>query len=176
MVTAADDYPVHLDFTGPLEIARWRPLINWLLSFFTVLFTTQIPRPIFDMIVMTYRYEWRTFAFALWMTERYPPFSFMPQSADDGLSPASVSIDPPETLNRWLPLVKWFLAIPHYVVLVALVIGGVFVGIAAFFAVLVTGRYPQGLRDYLVGVNRYRLRVESYVFFLTDRYPPFRLR
>jgi hypothetical protein len=79
-------------------------------------------------------------------------------------------------LNRWLPLVKWFLAIPHYVVLFFLTIGAVVVVIVAWFAILFTGRYPRGLFDYVVGVGRWHNRVTSYAFILvTDAYPPFRL-
>jgi len=79
-------------------------------------------------------------------------------------------------LNRWLPLVKWFLAIPHYVVLFFLSIGAFVVVIVAWFAILFTGRYPRGLFDYVVGVARWHNRVPAYAFILvTDRYPPFRL-
>ncbi len=79
-------------------------------------------------------------------------------------------------LNRWLPLVKWFLAIPHYVVLFFLWIGAVAVVIVAWFAILLTGRYPRGLFDYVVGVARWHNRVVGYALILvTDRYPPFRL-
>jgi hypothetical protein len=76
-----------------------------------------------------------------------------------------------------MPLVKWLLAIPHYIVLFVLVIGAVFAVIIAWFAILFTGRYPRGLFDYVVGVGRWSLRVEAYAFLLlTDRYPPFSLR
>lgn len=79
-------------------------------------------------------------------------------------------------LNRWLVLVKWLLAIPHYIVLFFLTIGAVLVTIAAWFAILFTGRYPRGLFDYVVGVIRWHNRVTAYAFILlTDRYPPFRL-
>jgi hypothetical protein len=79
-------------------------------------------------------------------------------------------------LNRWLPLVKWLLAIPHYIVLFFLTIGAVVVVIVAWLAILFTGRYPRGLFDYVVGVGRWHNRVTSYALILvTDRYPPFRL-
>jgi hypothetical protein len=78
---------------------------------------------------------------------------------------------------RWLPLVAWLLAIPHYIVLFVLLIGVVFAVIIAWFAILFTGRYPRGLFDYVVGVGRWALRVEAYAFLLvTDRYPPFSLQ
>ena len=79
-------------------------------------------------------------------------------------------------MNRWLPLVKWFLAIPHYIVLAALAIAAVLAVVVAWFAILFTSRYPRGLFDFVVGVARWALRVEAYAFLLvTDRYPPFRL-
>ena len=189
-------YPVQLDFQADRHITRWRPLVQWLLaiphllvayvlrplrqlltliSFFTVLFTERIPRPLFDVIAMTYRYEWRALSYAMFLHEDYPPFDFQPAAADDGVEPhTTLSIIYPEHLNRWKPLYKWFLAIPHYLVLVALAIAGVFAFIGGFFAVLFTGQYPEGIRDFLVGVYRYALRVEAYIGFLTDEYPPFR--
>ncbi|HXE46570.1 MAG TPA: DUF4389 domain-containing protein [Conexibacter sp.] len=79
-------------------------------------------------------------------------------------------------LNRWLPLVKWLLAIPHYIVLFFLWIGAIVAVIVAWFAILFTGRYPRGLFDYVVGVARWHNRVVGYALILvTDRYPPFRL-
>ena len=70
---------------------------------------------------------------------------------------------------------KWLLAIPHYIVLVLLGVAVLVVKLVAFFAVIITGRYPQGLRDFVVGVTRWSFRVQAYVYFMTDRYPPFRL-
>jgi hypothetical protein len=85
--------------------------------------------------------------------------------------------DARQDLNRWLPLVKWLLAIPHYVVLIFLWIGAVVAVVVAWFAILFTGRYPRGLFDYVEGVIRWGNRVTAYAFILTtDRYPPFQLR
>ena len=79
-------------------------------------------------------------------------------------------------LNRWLPLVKWLLAIPHLIVLFFLSVGAFFAVVIAWFAILFTGRYPRGLFDFVVGVGRWWLRVEAYAILLvTDRYPPFSL-
>ena len=84
--------------------------------------------------------------------------------------------DARKDLNRWFPLVKWFLAIPHYFVLFFLWIGAIVAAIAAWFAILFTGRYPRGLFDYIVGVGRWTNRVTAYMLILTtDEYPPFRL-
>src|SRR5437870_5380190 len=93
--------------------------------------------------------------------------------------PVQFSVEYPDAkqgLNRWLPLVKWLLAIPHYVVLVFLGLAAIVCVILAWFAILVTGRYPRGLFDFVVGVMRWANRVVGYAFVLvTDEYPPFRL-
>jgi hypothetical protein len=89
--------------------------------------------------------------------------------------PAQLEIAYPQELNRWLPLVKWLLVIPHYFVLFFLGIGAFFVAIFAWFAVLFTGRFPRGAFDYLVGVTRWANRVSAYHLFMTDPYPPFSL-
>ena len=197
-MSMATPYPTQLDFRGKLQIARWRPLVQWLLAipqlliaytlsvvrgvltliaFFTVLFTRQIPRPIFDAIAMTFRYEWRAASYALFLHQDYPPFDFEPNADDDGLDPHTlVTFTYPEQMSRWQPLVKWLLAVPHYLVLAALSIAAVAVVLVGFFAVLITGGYPQGLRDFLVGVYRYNVRVQSYAGLLTDHYPPFSLQ
>ena len=196
-MAASIPYPAQVDFHGDAHITRWRPLVQWLLaipqlvvasalrtvrqililfSLFTVLFTKRIPRSLFDMITMSYRYEWRAVSYALFMHEDYPPFDFQPASDDDGVEPhTTLSIEYPEELDRWKPLYKWFLAIPHYVVLFFLAIGAVAATVAGLVAVVITGEYPRGLRDFLVGVYRWALRVEAYVLLLTDTYPPFRL-
>jgi ABC-type uncharacterized transport system YnjBCD permease subunit len=190
-------YPTQLEFRADRQIARWRPLVQWLLAiphlliayalstlrsvltliaFFTVLFTRQIPRPLFDAIAMTFRYEWRAISYALFLHEDYPPFNFQPAADDDGAEPHTrVTFSYPEEMSRWKPLYKWLLAIPHYFVVLALSIAGLFVVIAGFFAVLVTGEYPERMRTFLVAVYRYNLRVQAYVGLLTDRYPPFTL-
>ena len=85
--------------------------------------------------------------------------------------------DVKKDLNRWMPLVKWFLAIPHFIVLVFMFIAVVFCSVFAWFAILFTGRYPKGIFDFVEGFLRWSLRVNAYVFLLTtDEYPPFRLR
>jgi len=190
-------YPLQLEFDADRRITKWRPLVQWILaiphlavawalrslrqvltliSFFAVLFTEEIPRPVFNAIVMTYRYEWRAMSYALFMHEDYPPFDFDLTSEDDRMEPhTSLGLTYPEHLNRWKPLYKWFLAIPQYFVVAGL-FALAFLGLmAGFFAVLFTAEYPEGIRDFLVSAYRYALRVEAYVGLLTDRYPPFSL-
>ena len=191
-------YPAQLEFHSDRQISRWRPLVQWLLavpqlivvevlstlrtvltliSLFTVVFTKRIPRPLFDAIAMTYRYEWRTISYALFLHDEYPPFDFRPAAMDDGAERhTTLSLVYPEHLDRWKPLYKWFLAIPHYVVIVALAVAAVFAVVIAFFAVVFTGNFPLGPRAFIVNVWGYGLRVQAYVGLLTDQYPPFALR
>lgn len=190
-------FPAQVEFHADRRITWWRPVVQWalaipqlmvasalrslrqvliLFSLLTVLFTERIPRSLFDMITTTYRYEWRALSYALFMHEDYPPFDFQPAAADDGVEPhTTLSINYPEQLNRWKPLYKWFLAVPHYLVLAGLGIAAVVAVVTGFFAVLLRGEYPEGIRDFLVSTYRYALRVEAYVGLLTDVYPPFRL-
>ena len=125
---------------------------------------------------MTYRYEWRTMSYGLFMHEDYPPFDFELSSEDDGTeSHTSLRLTYPEHLGRWKPLYKWFLAIPHYFVLAGLFIGACAGILGGFFIVLFTGEYPERIRSYLVNTFSYALRTEAYVGLLTDFYPPFSL-
>ena len=108
--------------------------------------------------------------FAL-MDDRYPS-----TDEEQGVHLTLPYPDVPGELNRWLPLVKWLLAIPHYVVLFLLYVGAFFAVIGAWVAILFTGRYPRGIFDYVAGVIRWHNRVVGYAFALvTDEYPPFRL-
>ena len=130
------------------------------------------PRWWFDFARELTRFSARVGAYFALLTDRFP-------STVDEQS-VHLEIDYPDVkrdLNRWLPLVKWILAIPHYVVLVFLFIGAAMAIVIAWFAILITGRYPKPLFDYVVGVSRWSLRVSAYAFLLvTDRYPPFSLR
>ena len=130
------------------------------------------PRWWFDFARELTRFSARVGAYFALLTDRFP-------STVDEQS-VHLEIDYPDVkrdLNRWLPLVKWILAIPHYVVLVFLFIGAAMAIVIAWFAILITGRYPKPLFDYVVGVCRWSLRVSAYAFLLvTDRYPPFSLR
>ncbi len=89
--------------------------------------------------------------------------------------PVRVEIEYPQQLNRWLPLVKWLLAVPHYIVLAVLAIGVYVVYIVSWFATIITGAYPEGMFNYMVGFERWVLRVSAYVLLQTDQYPPFTL-
>ena len=137
-----------------------------------LVFRQKYPRWWFDWNLELLRFTNRVGVYFALMDDRYP--STDEQQAvhlDFGYPDARLG------LNRWLPLVKWFLAIPHYIVLAFLYLGVILVVIAAWFAILFTGRYPRGIFDYVEGVIRWHNRVVGYAFILvTDQYPPFRLR
>jgi len=137
-----------------------------------ILFRQRYPRWWFDFARELTRFGTRVGAYFALLTEDYP------STVEE--QKVHLEIDYPDAerdLNRWLPLVKWLLAIPHYIVLFFLSVGAFFAVVIAWFAILFTGHYPRGLFDYVVGVARWWLRVEAYAFLLvTDRYPPFSLR
>src|SRR5690349_19454419 len=89
--------------------------------------------------------------------------------------PVQLDVERQDEYSRFMPLIKWLLAIPHYIALLVLGIGAVFVAIISFFAVLFTGRYPEGMFNYMVGVHRWAYRVTAYTFLMVDPYPPFTL-
>jgi hypothetical protein len=160
-------------------------------AFFAILFTGRYPRPLFDFNVGVLRWSWRVafYGSGAFGTDRYPPFSL----DEHPEYPATLNIEYPARLSHGLVLVKWLLALPH------LVIVGVFVGSGTYLAervgqwsfsfsgglvsllavvagilLLFTGRYPQGLFDFILGLDRWVLRVAAYVGLMTDDYPPFR--
>jgi hypothetical protein len=136
-----------------------------------ILFRQKYPRWWFDWNLELQRFSNRVGAYLALMDDRYP-------STDDQQS-VHLDFGYPDVasdLNRWLPLVKWLLAIPHWIVLFVLWIGAVIVVIVAWFAILFTGRYPRGMFDFVEGVLRWSNRVTAYAILLvTDQYPPFRL-
>jgi hypothetical protein len=137
-----------------------------------IIFRQRYPRWWFDFSRELTRFGYRVGAYLVLLTDQYP--STVEEQA------IHLEIDYPNVqndLNRWMPLVKWLLAIPHYIVLGLLAIAAFFAVVIAWFAILATGQYPRGLFDFVVGVGRWCLRVDAYAFLLvTDRYPPFSLR
>jgi len=136
-----------------------------------LLFRQRYPRWWFDFARELTRFATRIGAYVVLLADDYP-------STEDEQT-VHLEIDYPDAkrdLNRWLPLVKWFLAIPHYFLLFFLFIAAFVSVVIAWFAILFTGRYPRPLFDFVVGVGRWSLRVDAYAFLLvTDRYPPFSL-
>ena len=191
---APEDYPVSFDVEYPERLSRWKIFVKWILAiphfiiisilltvagileliaFFAVLFTKRWPRGLFDFTVQIYRWTGNTYAYAvLLMRDEYPPFS-----GESGQYPLSLDIEYREDLSRWMIFVKWLLAIPHYIVLIFVLLGAYVAVFIAFFAILFTGRYPRGMFDFVVGAARWAIRVQAYAhWFMTDRYPPFSLK
>jgi hypothetical protein len=115
-------------------------------------------------------------SYALFLRETYPPFEFDLVEADPGTDQVRLTILRQQQYNRWAPLYKWFLAIPHYIVLLIFFIGAYFAIIGAFFAVIFTGKYPAGIREYVIKVTRYGLKVTAYATLFRDEYPEFGLK
>ena len=136
-----------------------------------LLFRQKYPKWWFDWNVALTKFGARVAAYIDLLTDEYP------STDEDQVVHLEIPYpDAQNELNRWLPLVKWLLAIPHFVILWFLWIAAIVCVVIAWFAILFTGRYPRGLFDFVVGVYRWSLRVEVYAFLLTtDRYPPFSL-
>lgn len=191
---AAGGHPLSFDLDHPLEMERWR-VFQWVLAIpqlivsnllsrvayflqfiaaIIIIFTTKFPAGLYNFIVMAYRYEARVSTYAAFMRKPYPPFAFDTVPTDPGGDPVRFSLPQQAEYNRWAPLYKWFILIPWYIVGFVYGIGAVFVMIAAWFTVLFTGKWPAGMRDYVVKVMRYWYRVQSYVV-LSDVRPSFSL-
>ena len=137
-----------------------------------ILFRQKYPRWWFDWNLELTRFSSRVTVYAALLDDRYPSTDEQQSLRLDVRYP-----DVPTDLNRWLPIAKWFLAIPHYIVLTFLGLAALACVVVAWFAILFTGRYPRGLFDFVVGVGRWTLRVAAYAVLLTtDRYPPFSLK
>jgi len=168
------------------------------IAFFGILFTGRYPRSLFDFNVGVLRWSWRVHYYGYWAlgTDRYPPFTL----AEVPDYPAHLDVPHPERLSRGLIFVKWLLAIPHFLVLAIFVGGGLWLGtrstdsnsgwdndwnagwslvgllvLIAAIVLLFTGRYPKPIYDFVLGMDRWALRVAAYTALMTDRYPPFRL-
>ena len=196
MQTLGTPYPATLAFDAPERIANWRPLVNWFLaiphfivlyllgvaSFFVglagwlaILFTGRLPEAMANFQAMYLRYAARVTAYGAFLREEYPAFSFTASAADPGDDPRlRVDLQPSlEDRNRVTVAFRWILAIPHFIALAFLGMAAYVLIFIGFFAVLFTGRWPSGIRDFGIGVGRWFLRANAYLLLLTDEYPPF---
>ena len=157
--------------SGSVTVVVSGTAILFLPALLMILFRQKYPRWWFDWNLQLVRFFARVEVYLYLIDDRYP--------STDEEQAVRLDLDYPDVpndLNRWLPLVKWFLAIPHYIVLFFLYIGAFFVVVISWFAILFTGRMPRWAFDYLLGVGRWHLRVAAYAYLLiTDRYPPFSL-
>jgi len=189
------EYPATIDVHTPEKIAHWRPLVQWILaiphmiiagamgyiswalslvSWFAILFTGRLPAGLANFQVMVLRYTERAYAYSGFLYEEYPPFEFEMATSEPGGSPVDLSVLPAlENRNRLTVGLRIFWVIPA--MLFAFVIGivGMICWFLGFFAVLFTGRWPDGLRSWVMKMLRVGVRVNAYALLLTDEYPPF---
>ncbi len=198
MLEGSPAFPATFSFDPPERVANWRPLVNWLLgiphliilnvlqtvsqvvgliSWFAIVFTGNLPEGLATFQAMYLRYMLRTYTYVGFLREEYPPFSFTTATSDPGDDPrVRVEVEPQLTdRNRLTAFFRIVLVIPHVIVLVVLTIAAAVVTLIAAFAVLFTGHWPTGMRDFVINVNRWSLRVQAYFLLLTDAYPPFAL-
>jgi hypothetical protein len=193
---SASGYPVDVGVAVPERIARWRPLVQWILAFplfvvayvlgivaevcailawFVALFTGRMPDGLGTLIAGYFRYYWRALSYSWFLRDKYPSFGLAMGYQDPGGDAAWFNVQRPERLSRLAVLFRIILVIPQLIVLLFLGILLYFAGIIAFFVVLFTARWPSGLKDFVVGANRWILRVDAWFYLLADPYPPFSL-
>ena len=187
-------HPVTTELNAPYEVARWRPFFNWVLAiphlivlsvlgsvagvlvflaWFAILFTGRYPEGMFRFNAMYLRYQWRAMSFAGGLHASSPPYEFEMEFADDGHSPAVYDLAYPESFSRGLIWVKWLLVLPNLFVLCFVGFAACVVYSIAVIAVLFTGRWPESMRDFIVGVARWSNRATAYMYLMTDAYPPY---
>jgi hypothetical protein len=184
-------YPVQLSIERQEEYSRFMPLIKWLLAiphfivlivlaigalfailiaWFAVVFTRRYPRGLFDYVVGVHRWGYRVGAYSLLMVDPYPPFSL----ADDPSYPVRFDIAYPEDgVDRWRPFFAWLLAIPYLIVATILVYLAEILAFFAFFLILFTKKYPEGMFRIVLIAMRWQARGNAYAYFMTTKYPPF---
>ena len=198
MPDGAAAYPATFTFDPPEKIANWRPLLNWLfaiphfvvlyvlglvtnvvavISWFVILFTGSLPEGLANVQAMYIRYSLRVSTYVEFLREEYPPFTFATTAADPGNDPrVRLDVQPQLTdRNRLTAFFRIILVIPQVIVIAILGLAAAIVVFIAFFAVLFTGRWPAGMRDFVIKVFRWTIRVQAYYLLLTDVYPPFAL-
>lgn len=188
-------YPATVDVRTPAGFDRWRPLVQWLLaiphlviagameylatavaviSWFVILFTGRLPAGLANLQVMILRYTTRAELYAGFMYTDYPPFDFTNSAAEPGGSPVDLSVEPVlEDRDRLTVGLRILWAIPAMLFQFVITIVGTVCWVVAFFAVLFTGAWPEGLHSWVMKALRVSVRVNAYVLLLVDEYPPF---
>ena len=187
-------YPLNGEVVCAERVARWRPLVNWVLviplylwlavlgygaavvslaGWLAIVFTGRLPERLGDYLVAVLRYQWRVDAFLFGLTTSYPGFPVVAGYVDPGDYPAVLYSARPAARRRVTVAFRAVLVIPQLVVLYFVNLAAVVVLIAGWFAVLVTGRWPQGLQLFVIGWMRWTFRVNGYWFLIVDEYPPF---
>jgi len=184
------DFPVRLEVDHPDRLSRLLIFVKWLLliphyialwllgiaavlvlvfAWFAVLITGRYPEGLFNFLVGYERWRFRLASYLMLQTDRYPPFSL----EDDPSYPVRLQVDYPERIARWRPLLHWLLAIPAIVVTAVLGLITYVIVVIAWFAILITGRYPGALFNFVTITLRWSLRVTVFTYWMTERYPPF---
>jgi len=193
-LAASGTYPVQLTFPESNKVANWRPLAHWLMyiphyivvgvlgmvgavvqiiSWFAIMFTGKLPAGLANFSVMVYRYNARTYGFLLGLTEDYPPFSFDSVGEDPGDHSVQLNIQPElEGRSRLTVFFRLFMMIPLIIVMYVYMFVATIVMFVAWFAVLLMGSYPTGMRSFMMNVFRFMARIQAYGGLLTDQYPP----
>jgi hypothetical protein len=190
MSTSNPDYPVRLDVDYPQGLSRLLIFVKWLLaiphfvallvlaigawfaiiiSFFAILFTGRFPEGLFNYLTGVLRWSARVSGYILLLTDVYPPFSL----EDDPAYPVRLQIDYPQQIARWRPLIQWLLVIPAEIAAYVIFLVAYVAVFLAWFAILFTGRYPQGLFDVVRIGMRWQMRVSAFSYWMTEAYPPF---
>jgi hypothetical protein len=185
-------YPVSFDVEYPQKLSRLSTFARLLLAipqlliiyalgtvtgivtfiaWFAILFTRRYPKGLFELVVGFNRWTANVYAYIALLRDEYPPFS-----TDVGRYPVLYDVDYPEKLSRWLIFIKWFLVILHQFVLYFLGLFAMLATVIAWFAILITGRFPRVFFNYVVGVIRWYLRVSAYSSLMRDEFPPFSKR
>jgi hypothetical protein len=188
-------YPASIEVRRPESIARWRPLVQWILAiphliiagalsyvagavaivtWFVVLFTGRLPAGLANFQVMILRYSTRVYLYSGFLYDEYPPFTFEMTTDDPGGSPVTLWVHPSlENRNRLTVGLRFIWVIPALLYAFVIWIVGALAWIGGFFAVIVTGRWPDGLWRWVLRFERVQIRVSAYAYMLTDEYPPF---
>lgn len=193
---SGSDYPISLTFDHPERIGRWRPLVHWLLviphllilyvigfiafvlaviAWFSGVFLGRISPGILAPIAMTQRYSASVMTYMFFLRGEYPPFAFDGSFPDPGHDPRlRVDVAPElEDRSRLTIFFRYFMVLPHAIVLMFVYVALYFVLLIGWFAVIILGRWPEGMGRFVVGVVRWNTRVNAYAYLLTDKYPPF---